>query len=160
MSQLSEHLFIGNAICGVGAKGALTLPAFVRATLARRTDARLLLIGSHETDRCLVAYDPAHAQALASECRRRRVAEEASARYAYYVRERRIFGFVEQIGLDSRGGALLPPMMRHRARIEDAALVIGTGGAFEIWNPELALESDDPDLRELTAFHLDHQQAA
>lgn len=157
---MSEHLFIGNAICAVDAKGAMVLPAFVRATLARRTDARLILIGSHATDRCLVAYDPAHARTLASDCRRRRIAEEATAPNDHHVRERRIFGFVEQVGFDSRGAAMLPPMMRRRARIDDTALVIGTGGAFEIWSPQLALESDDPDLRELAAFHLDYQQAA
>jgi MraZ protein len=157
---MMDHLFIGNAICGVGSKGGFMLPGFVQATLARRTDAKLILVGSHETDRCLVAYDPAYAATLASDCRRRRIAEELLAPHRHAARERQIFGFVEQVSFDTHGAAVLPPMMRRRARIDDAALVIGTGGAFEIWNPRLALDSDDPDLRELAAFHLEFQQAA
>jgi DNA-binding transcriptional regulator/RsmH inhibitor MraZ len=38
--------------------------------------------------------------------------------------------------------------------------VIGVGGAFEIWDPQAALDQDDPDLREIAAFHLDAQDAA
>jgi MraZ protein len=157
---MTDHLFIGNAICAVGAKGAFVLPPFIRATLARRTDAKLILVGSHETDRCLVAYDPAYAATLASDCQRRRIAEELIAPTLHASRERRIFGFVEHVAFDTRGTATLPPMMRRRARIDETALVIGTGGAFEIWNPQVALDSDDPGLRELAAFHLEFQQAA
>ena len=48
-------------------------------------------------------------------------------------------------------------MMRRRGKIEDLALFVGTGGTFEIWNPHLALESGDADLRELAAFRLEER---
>ncbi len=50
--------------------------------------------------------------------------------------------------------------MRRRARIGDLALVLGTGDVFEIWSPCAALESDDPNLADLAAFHLDTPHAA
>jgi DNA-binding transcriptional regulator/RsmH inhibitor MraZ len=51
-------------------------------------------------------------------------------------------------------------MMRRRARIGGQALVIGVGGAFEIWDAQAALDQADSDLREIAAFHLDEQYAA
>ena len=157
---MTDHLFMGNAICAVGRNGGLVLPAFVRATLARRTDARILLVGCHEVDACLVAYDPAFAAALMADSERRRIAEEGGAIQAHHARARRIFGFVADVAFDDSGACLLPPMMLRRARIAERALVIGTGGAFEVWNPEVARDGDDPDLAELAAFHLDAQEAA
>jgi MraZ protein len=51
-------------------------------------------------------------------------------------------------------------MMRRKGRIEDQALFVGVGGTFEIWNPKLALESGDTDLRELAAFRLEEKGIA
>lgn len=138
----------------------MTLPSFVRSTLSRRSDTRMILVGNHESDACLVSYDRAFARVLASDCRRRRIAEEASRPEAHHARDRRVFGLVEELRLEARGRIVLPPMMRRRAGIWQAALLIGLGGTFEIWNPQRAVESDDPDLRELAAFHLESQLAA
>ena len=157
---MDEHLFIGNALCAVDKAGRLVLPGFVRATLSRRGDPRLIFVSGHAEDLCLVAYDRSHAAWLASDCQRLRLAEEASEPLAHVARSRRLFGFVEQVSLDSRGKLALPPMMRRRARIDDLALVVGTGGPFEIWNPKIALEGGDPALGELAAFHLECAQAA
>jgi MraZ protein len=151
---------MGNALCAVDPAGRLVLPGFVRATLSRRGDPRLIFVGGHGEDPCLVAYDRSHAARLASDCRRLFDAEDATERHAHAARSRRLFGFVEQVLLDSRGKLALPPMMRRRARIEGLALVVGTGGPFEIWNPKTALEGGDPALSELAAFHLDCAQAA
>jgi len=51
-------------------------------------------------------------------------------------------------------------MMRRKGRIEDLALFVGVGGTFEIWNPSLALESGDEDLRDLAAFRLEKRGMA
>jgi MraZ protein len=48
-------------------------------------------------------------------------------------------------------------MMRRKGKIEDLALFVGAGGTFEIWNPKIALESGDPDLRELAAYRLEER---
>jgi MraZ protein len=154
------HLFSGNALCPVNARGTLILPAFIRATLGRRSDARSFLVGSHETDPCILAYDSGYSRILHEESERRRIREENDAPGASDRRLRRIFGFVEEIHFGDDGAVVLPPMMRRRARIGAQALVLGVGGAFEIWDAQAALEHQDPDLREIAAFHLDEQYAA
>ena len=48
-------------------------------------------------------------------------------------------------------------MMRRKGQIEDLALFVGVGGTFEIWNPRLALDSGDEDLRDLAAYRLEEK---
>lgn len=138
----------------------MLLPAFVRAPLACRTDALAILVGSHESDPCLVGYDPGQAEALVADCRRRSIAEEGCAPHLSHGRARRIFGFLDEIALDGAGGCVLHPLLRARARIDEVALILGTGTAFEIWSPHVALDGDDPDLADLAAFHLNLKRAA
>jgi MraZ protein len=157
---VANHLFTGNALCGVDRKGRLILPAFVRATLARRSHNPAILVGAHESDRCLVAYDTDFVATVAEDCRRRRLIDEMASPASHHQRARRIFGFLEEAGLDKSGAVHLSPMMLRRARVDDLALVIGTGDVFEIWSPGIALASDDPGLADLAAFHLEVQQAA
>lgn len=158
--KLVEHLFSGSALCAVDAGGNILLPRFVRETIARRSDARAMLVGAHECDPCLTAYDRAYARILHADSERRRIAEETAAPAASHSRLRRIFGFAEEIGFGESGAIVLPPMMRRRAGIGAQALIVGAGGTFEIWNPQTALAHHDPEIRELAAFHLDVQNAA
>jgi transcriptional regulator MraZ len=157
---LTDHPFIGNAYCAVDPAGRLTLPAFVRAALARRSDARLIFVGAHDSDPCLIAYDRSFARTMAVDCRRLRLRELPMPANDWHAHARRAFGFAWQVELDARGKVALPPMLLKRARIDRGALLIGAGGAFEIWNPRRALESSDPSLSELASFHLDQQRAA
>ena len=155
-----EHLFNGSAINAVDAKGRLSVPAFIRSVIERRSDARAIIIGVHEVDPCLVAYDRSHARTLYAENERRRLGEEDRDPQAHFARARRTFGVTEEVPYDSSGRIILPPMMRRRGRIEDLALFVGVGGTFEIWNPQLALESGDADLRELAAYRLEERGVA
>ena len=156
---MDRHYFIGNALCTVDAAGGLALPGFVRATLSRRSDAGMIFIGAHESDPCVIAYDSGYVRSLAFDFSRRRIAEESAEPLAHHARARRTFGLVEQMVVDDRGAIQLPQMLRRRARIERTALIVGTGGMFEIWNPALALECDDPGLNELATFHLEQLAA-
>jgi len=88
------------------------------------------------------------------------IAEEGCAPHLSHGRARRIFGFLDEIALDGAGGCVLHPLLRARARIEQVALILGTGTAFEIWSPHVALDGDDPDLADLAAFHLNLKRAA
>ena len=154
-----EHLFNGSALTAVDAKGRLSVPAFIRGVIERRSDAKAVVIGAHELDPCLTAYDRGYARNLYAENERRRLAEEAAEgpSEAHFARARRTFGLTEDVPYDSSGRIILPPMMRRKGRIEELALFVGTGGTFEIWNPTLALESADLDLRELAAFRLEER---
>src|SRR5882672_9727169 len=93
-----DHLFSGSGLCMVNAGGTFVLPAFVRVTLGRRSDSRAFLLGSHERDPCLLAYDSGFARLLHQDSERRRIAEENEAPEASAKRLRRIFGFVEELG--------------------------------------------------------------
>ena len=153
-----DHFFSGSALCAVDKAGRLTLPAFVRATLARRGDARALLVGAHDSAPCLTAYDRSVLPLLHADLERRRIGAQRDAD-AHHSRARRAFGFAEECGIEA-GVVELPPLVRRRAGIGAFALIVGAGATFEIWDAEAARASDDPDLAELAAFHLEFQSAA
>lgn len=161
MEQL-EHLFNGSALSAVDAKGRLSVPAFVRGVIERRSDAKAVVIGVHESEACLNAYDRGYARYLYNENERRRLAEEAAGGdlAAHHARARRTFGVTEDVPYDSSGRIILPPLMRRKGQIEDLALFVGIGGTFEIWNPQLALNSGDEELRDLAAFRLEEKGLA
>jgi MraZ protein len=149
-----EHLFNGSALNAVDAKGRLSVPSFIRQVIERRSDAKVIVLGIHEVDPCLIAYDRNHNRNIFAENERRRLAEEGAHPEAHFARARRTFGITEEASYDSGGRIVLPQMMRDKGRIEDLALFVGVGGTFEIWNPQLALKSADPGLRELAAYRL------
>lgn len=155
-----EHLFNGSALNAVDAKGRVSVPAFIRSVIERRCDSKTLIIGAHEVDPCLTGYDRNYARHLFVENERRRLNEEAADPRAHFSRARRTFGITEEAPYDSSGRIILPPMMRRKGRIEDLALFVGAGGTFEIWNPRLALESDDSELRELAEYRLEERGVA
>ena len=157
-----ESLFSGTALQAVDAEGGMVLPPFVLRALARRSEARRLLFGPHEIDPCMSGYDEGYAALLYAEVERRRLREEALglAPADHHRRARRTFGAVEAASFDARGRVVLPPMMRRRTRIGGAALVVGTGGSFEIWNPEIAREAGDGELRQLALFALAERDEA
>jgi MraZ protein len=151
-----ESLFSGTALQTVDAFGGMLLPAFVLRALARRSETGRLLFAPHESDPCITGYDPGLQAWLFAETERRRLREEALglAPAAHHRRVRRTFGAAESADVDETGRVVLPPMIRRRTGIEDSALVIGTGGGFEIWNPRIARGAGDEQLRQLADFAL------
>ena len=157
-----EHLFNGSALNAVDAKGRLSVPAFIRGVVERRSDAKAIVIGQHAVDSCLTAYDRGYGRHLQAEIERKRLLEEQQGgdASAHFARARRTFGVTEDVPYDTSGRIILPPMMRRKGQIEELALFVGVGGTFEIWNPRLALESDDQDLRDLAEFRLEEKGVA
>ena len=155
-----EHLFIGNALNAVDAKGRLSVPAFVRSVIERRSDAKIIILGGHEADACLTGYDRNYARILFDENERRRLAEEGEDPKAHFARARRTFGITEEAPYDTSGRIILPPMMRRKSQIDELALFVGVGGTFEIWNPHVALKSGDSELMELAAYRLEERGLA
>lgn len=153
-----EHLYGGSALADVDGRGRVRLPRFVRETAERRSDARFLVLGPHESDSCLTGYDPGYRRMLFADSERLRLLDEAAGAGAapHHGRARRAFGLTEQTEIDEHGRIALPAMVRRIGRIEGRALFVGTGGAFEIWNPELAATSGDPALAELARWRLGH----
>lgn len=155
-----EHFFSGSALNAVDAKGRLSVPAGVRSVIERRSEAKVIVLGMHEVDPCLVAYDRNYGRFLHRENERVRLAEEAANPRARFARDRRTFGIVEEVPYDPSGRIILPRMMRSKGAIEDLALFVGAGAVVEIWNPRLALQSGDEGLRELAAYHLEEKGIA
>lgn len=155
-----EHLFNGSALNAVDAKGRVSIPSFIRSVVERRSDAKAVLIAPHEVDPCLIAYDRGYARNLYVENERRRLSEETQGggdHVGHFRRARRTFGLTEDVSYDPSGRIILPPMIRRKGRIDDLALFVGVGGTFEIWNPQVALEHGDEDLRELAAYKLEER---
>ena len=157
-----EHLFNGSALNAVDAKGRLSVPAFIRSVIERRSDAKAIILGAHETDPCLTGYDRNYARILHAENERRRLAEEERGGTLddHYARARRMFGMTEDVPYDPSGRIVLPPMMRRKGKIEDLALFVGVGGIVEIWNPRIALVEGDKDLKEIAAWRLEEKGIA
>ena len=154
-----ESLFHGAALQAVDGDGALQLPPFVLSALARRTEARRLLFSPHELDPCMSGYDEGHAARLYDDIERRRLRDEdwGLAAERHHRRARRTFGAAEAASYDEAGRVVLPAMLRRRSGIGAAALVVGTGAAFEIWNPETARDCGDEELKALADFALGEQ---
>ena len=148
-----SSLFHGSALCEVAQDGTVTIPGFLAETLGEGPAE--LLLSKHDADACLVGYSRDHLETLSTRAEARRLADEARGDDArnHYRRMRRTFGVVEKL---PRAGAILtiPAAMRHLGKIETLALFVGAGDSFEIWNPDLAVQSEDAQFRDLAAYRL------
>jgi MraZ protein len=155
-----EHLYNGSALNAVDGKGRLSVPAFIRAMIERRSAEKLIVIGKHEVDTCLVGYDANYKGNVLADVNRLKLRDEEQGvdRRAHHSRNRRAFALTASCAWDSSGRIILPPMMRKIARIDDLVMFIGAGETFELWNPQLALDSGDADLAELAAILLEERE--
>jgi transcriptional regulator MraZ len=150
-----EHLFSGSAVDTVGFDGAVRLPPFILRVVEGGAGLGRMMVGAHDSDPCLTAWEPRRAPVLQAEVERRRLRDEAAGAPVaeHHARARRAFGFVEDAIIE--GGRLtIPPMMRRKGGIEGRVLFVGTGSGFEIWNPEVARGARDPGLREIAEYRL------
>ena len=151
-----EQLFTGSAVGAVRADGTVPLPPFILNALSAAAPGRRLIVGAHDEDPCLKAYEPGHAAALLADVERRRLRDEAAGLTSteHHRRARRAFGFAEEASIDADGRLALPAMMRRKGRIGDLVLFVGTGGSFEIWDPQTACSAEDESLREIAEYRL------
>lgn len=148
-----HSLVHGSALCAVDLHGLVAIPPFLADLLAEADAA--LLVARHDADPCLIGYARDHLARLAERNERRRLADEQRGDddRAHHRRMRHSFGPVAPL---ERAGPRfrIPDVLRHLGRIDALALFVGTGDSFEIWNPRLALDSDDAGFRELAAYQL------
>jgi len=146
-----EHLFRGNALNAVDAKGRVSVPAFIRQKIERRSNDRAIVLARHEVFHCLVGYDTDYALVVDQENERRRLKEEDSDPLAHYARAYLTMSDTAEVPYDGSGRIVLPPRIRRKASIEDLALFVGVGRTFELWNPHLAAAKGPRPLAELAA---------
>ena len=156
-----EHLFQGSALNAVDAKGRVSVPAFLRAVIEKRGDARTIVLAKHDSFPALSAYDPAFAAMRHAKLERLLEKEETSpdAELEYQRRNMMAFAATEETPYDTSGRIVLPPMMRRKGGIEDLALFLGTGETFQIWNPKLFLgDARIPeDMKDIARFRLEER---
>lgn len=153
-----EHLFRGSALNAVDAKGRLSVPAFIRQKVERRSDEKLLVLSLHAEFQCLVGYD-ANYSAVIQEKSEKRLGESPDA-LAELDLQASLFAGTVDVPYDPSGRIILPPRLKRRADIADLALFVGMGGEFQVWNPQIALKSNSPALRELAADLLEEKGVA
>ena len=153
-----EHLFRGSALNAVDAKGRLSVPAFIRQKVERRSDEKLLVLSVHPDFQCLVGYD-ANYSAVVQDKAEKKLGDNPDAAAELDLQASMFAGTVD-VAYDPSGRIVMPPRLKRRADIGDLAMFVGMGGEFQIWNPHIALKSNSPALRELAADLLEERGVA
>ena len=153
----------GYALQLVDEKGRVAIPASLRSALnAHNTVAlgltdvdpkdidpkvlSLVMIGFHESDRCLVGYDLGHSARLHARLANR-AEQNAGPEGAPLDKIVRAGMAAESLPFDASGRFIMPGFPRNRARIGKYAFFYGVGDKFEIWDPAEVIASDTtPDL--------------
>jgi transcriptional regulator MraZ len=159
VDQVLEHFFSGSTLVAVDAKGRLSVPAPIRQKIERRSDMRAIMLTRHPDAPCLAGFDTNYLAFLHAENERRR-GEEGNDPRAHESRARLSFGNAEEVSYDASGRILLSAKLRNRGQIEELALFVGVGPIFELWNPRLALDYQDPAIRAIAQEALDERGIA
>lgn len=134
----------GHGIGLVDDKGRVAIPSSLRTTLQQNAprpdgkDGGSIVIGPHEANECLVAYDPAFIEVRAE----RLDAHEAQftaadGSYDYNVQRLAMAG--EEVPFDGSGRFIMPAFPRFHANIRGFAFFYGVNNRIEIWDPATAL---------------------
>ncbi len=153
--ELSEF-FTGKWLNTVDAKGRVSVPAPILKVITARSDdtdakAKAMMLARHERDQAIRGFEKSYLALAYRDMRSKQEADIAANRPtdSRFAHAGTLFGSTEEIAIDGSGRIILPPGLRRRAGIADAALFVGTGETFEIWSPEIALQSAErPDIRE------------
>jgi len=150
----------GHGIGLVDDKGRVAIPAPLRATLAAnapRADGKgggSIVIGAHESSKCLLAYDPAYLDILADDVARRTAESLSDGRYDDNIRRAAANG--EEVPFDGSGRFIMPDFPRFHADIGEYAFFYGQFDVIEIWNPRVLLDTDGlPDvMKNMATFYM------
>ncbi len=112
------------------------MPTRHRDQLLASCEGRLTL--TRHPDGCLLVYPRPHWEG--------KRAELAVLPYAARALQRLLLGNATDVELDSAGRLLVPTGLREDAHLAREATLIGMGGHFELWEPELLREREERDL--------------
>lgn len=136
-------------------KGRVAIPAGLRATLEKNSghpvetrDARVAILSTHESDKCLVAYDEPYFDSLMQRLDARALEFAGDRGRTDPNIWRDGVGTSENIAFDASGRFVLPGMLGHLAGIPKGsyAFFMGVGATIELWNPRTLL--DHPTISE------------
>lgn len=153
----NRESFKGHALTAIDGKGRVAIPAGMRSTIeANDAGSRLLVIGKHPKDPCLVGYDREWLKLNHMKLERQEEARLSAGQEVDFNAKRRAFGLVEEVGFDSSGRFILPPFFKMKAQLDDLAFFFGWADYFEIWNPHVLLKTEgvDAEMKEVAEFLL------
>lgn len=164
-SVSDRGIYQGYALQLVDDKGRVAIPAPLRSVLIARNpagvdpkDAANVVIGFHESDRCLIGYDIGYGRRL-HERLEQRALDNAGAEGAPADRIVRAGMAAETLPFDASGRFILPAFARRRCNIGKYAFFYGVGDRFEIWSPaEVIASPNAPDLmKEAVQFFMEER---
>ncbi|WP_156460610.1 division/cell wall cluster transcriptional repressor MraZ [Sphingomonas sp. Leaf339] len=159
--MLIRGRYQGDGIGLVDDKGRVAIPSALRTTLAAnapKADGKTggtIIIGAHQKNRCLVAYDSGYLDILAERLDRRE-AENTSAdgEYDYNIKRRAAVG--EAVPFDGSGRFIMPAFPRFYAGIGEHAFFYGVLDYIEIWDPTTLIATEDMPVvvKEMARFYM------
>jgi len=122
-------VFRGVAQLNLDSKGRLAVPARFRDALTARCSGHLVVTA--DSDRCLLIYPLPDWEPIEQKLM-------ALSSFNAQIRElqRRLVGYAEEVVMDATGRILVPPALRNYALLEKAAVLVGQGHKFELWNKD------------------------
>ncbi len=157
----------GDGIGLVDDKGRVAIPAALRQTLAAnapKADGKTggsVIIGAHQKNRCLIAYDAGYLDVLTAKLEKRESENTAAdGELDYNIKRRAAAGVA--VPFDGSGRFIMPAFPRFHANIGAHAFFYGVLDYVEIWDPKTLIETADaPDLmKQMARFYMAEQGVA
>ena len=151
----------GDGIGLVDDKGRVAIPAALRQALsanAPKADGKhggTVVIGAHQKNKCLVAYDPGYLDVLTSKLEKREAEHTAEdGELDYNIKRRAASG--EAVPFDGSGRFIMPAFPRFYAGIGPHAFFYGVLDYIEIWDPKTLVETGEvPDVvKQMARFYM------
>ncbi|WP_174278962.1 division/cell wall cluster transcriptional repressor MraZ [Sphingomonas bacterium] len=156
----SRSWYQGDGIGLVDDKGRVAIPAALRASLqanSPKADGKsggTVIVGPHQKNRCLIAYDPAWLDIMVAKLEKRETENTGDGGEPDY-NIKRAAGLGESVPFDGSGRFIMPAWPRHYAAIGAQALFVGVLDYIEIWDPQALIDSDyPPQAKQMAEFYL------
>ncbi len=121
-------MFRGLTAIQIDAKGRLSIPSRYRTALIQETGESVVITIDTEQP-CLLLYPTPRWLEIEQKLEQLPSFQPASRRI-----QRLLMGHATDVELDKQGRILLPPSLREYARLDKAAILVGQGKKFEIWD--------------------------
>src|SRR5262245_34577860 len=124
-------MFRGANKVTLDAKGRLAMPTRYRERIVERSNGRLIATVDRK-DRCLLIYPLPEWEEIELKLRRLPTLNKTARSL-----QRLMIGHATDIEFDASGRILIPPSLREYAGLDRAAMLVGQGNKFELWDEAL-----------------------
>lgn len=118
-------MFTGSHHLAIDEKGRLAIPARFRQALSEQCDSQLVItLGPNP---CLEIYPLPEFERIVHDIQAMEDRDQAETLKQWFV------GFAVETEIDKQGRVLLSPMLRRRAQLDGAAVLMGQDSRFDLW---------------------------